>query len=242
MCVDQFDARHTIVSWSLFLLGVFVPIASHFVLSYASTHPAYDVVHRQSCEFSLPLCQDDIQQEGLKDELGSKGKRQREVPATSFFDFKRREQSKSSRHINRERSPDDYGGTTSRDGFASNSADPNEKDPLCNSYLTLSRNSAVERMKLIMEENGFYYLPPRVQKRTDGYLHYKRKRLDGKLICVAHADYYIVLRACAKVAQVDMRMMHLGVLKFERRLAWIEQRIDSSLNTLPQLLHQMQDN
>ncbi|RWW61300.1 hypothetical protein BHE74_00031644, partial [Ensete ventricosum] len=44
MCVDQFDARHTIVSWSLFLLGVFVPIASHFVLSYASTHPAYDVV------------------------------------------------------------------------------------------------------------------------------------------------------------------------------------------------------
>lgn len=188
------------------------------------------------------MCQDDIQQEGLKDELlDSKGKRQREVPATSFFDFKRREQSKSSQHINRERSPDDYGGTTSRDGFA-NSADPNEKDPLCNSSLTPSRNAAVERMKLSMEESGFYYLPPRVQKRTDGYLHYKRKRLDGKLICVAHADYYIVLRACAKVAQVDMRMMHLGVLKFERRLAWIEQRIDSSLNTLPQLLHQMQDN
>ncbi|URD92580.1 RNA polymerase I-specific transcription initiation factor Rrn7 [Musa troglodytarum] len=187
--------------------------------------------------------EDDIQQEGLKDELlDSKGKRQREVPATSFFDFKRRERSKSSQHINRERSPDDYGVTTSRDGFASNSADPNEKDPLCNSSLTPSRNAAVERMKLSMEENGFYYLPPRVQKRTDGYLHYKRKRLDGKLICVAHADYYIVLRACAKIAQVDMRMMHLGSLKFERRLAWIEQRIDSSLNTLPQLLHQMQDN
>uniref|UniRef100_A0A804J3L8 Uncharacterized protein n=1 Tax=Musa acuminata subsp. malaccensis TaxID=214687 RepID=A0A804J3L8_MUSAM len=45
MCIDQSNARHAVVSWSLFLLlGVFVPTASHFVFSYAPTHPAYDVV------------------------------------------------------------------------------------------------------------------------------------------------------------------------------------------------------
>ncbi|RWW03851.1 hypothetical protein GW17_00032958, partial [Ensete ventricosum] len=40
----KFDARHTIVSWSLFLLDVFVPIAFHFVLSYAPTNCAYDMM------------------------------------------------------------------------------------------------------------------------------------------------------------------------------------------------------
>ncbi|RWV98270.1 hypothetical protein GW17_00038894 [Ensete ventricosum] len=44
MCVDQSDARHAMVSWSLFLLGIFVPTCSHFILSYAPTHRAYNVV------------------------------------------------------------------------------------------------------------------------------------------------------------------------------------------------------
>ncbi|RRT36673.1 hypothetical protein B296_00052911 [Ensete ventricosum] len=44
MCVDQSDVRHAIISWSLFLLGVFIPITSHIILSYALTHRAYDVV------------------------------------------------------------------------------------------------------------------------------------------------------------------------------------------------------
>ncbi|RRT43559.1 hypothetical protein B296_00047367 [Ensete ventricosum] len=44
MCVDQSKARHAMVSWSLFLLGIFVPTVSHFVLLYAPTHRAYDVV------------------------------------------------------------------------------------------------------------------------------------------------------------------------------------------------------
>ncbi|RRT72982.1 hypothetical protein B296_00018944, partial [Ensete ventricosum] len=43
-CVDQSDTRHIIVFRSLFLLNVFVSITSHFVLSYASTHYAYNVV------------------------------------------------------------------------------------------------------------------------------------------------------------------------------------------------------
>ncbi|RWW10590.1 hypothetical protein GW17_00025860 [Ensete ventricosum] len=45
MCVDQFDARHAMVSWSLFLLlSVYIPIASHFIFSCAPTHRVYDVV------------------------------------------------------------------------------------------------------------------------------------------------------------------------------------------------------
>ncbi|RWW18110.1 hypothetical protein GW17_00017920 [Ensete ventricosum] len=35
MCINQTDARHAMVSRSLFLLSIFVPTASHFVLSYA---------------------------------------------------------------------------------------------------------------------------------------------------------------------------------------------------------------
>ncbi|URE22314.1 hypothetical protein MUK42_15458 [Musa troglodytarum] len=45
MCIDQSNTRHAMVSWSLFLLlGVFVPIASHFVLSCAPTRRTYDAV------------------------------------------------------------------------------------------------------------------------------------------------------------------------------------------------------
>ncbi|XP_009385545.2 uncharacterized protein LOC103972887 [Musa acuminata AAA Group] len=45
MCVDQSNAKHAVVSWSIFLLlSVFVPIASHFVFSCAPTRRAYDVV------------------------------------------------------------------------------------------------------------------------------------------------------------------------------------------------------
>ncbi|XP_020113039.1 TATA box-binding protein-associated factor RNA polymerase I subunit B isoform X2 [Ananas comosus] len=106
---------------------------------------------------------------------------------------------------------------------------------------TCSKSFAIERMKQEMEENGFHYLPPRAQKRTEGYLHYKRKKVDGRLIYVAHADYYILLRSFAKLAQVDVRIMHLGVLKLERRLGWIELRIDSSLNALPDLPGKIND-
>ncbi|RWW43215.1 hypothetical protein BHE74_00051145 [Ensete ventricosum] len=45
MRVDQSDTKHAMIYWSLFLLlGVFVPIAFHFVLSCTATHCAYDVV------------------------------------------------------------------------------------------------------------------------------------------------------------------------------------------------------
>ncbi|KAI0491350.1 hypothetical protein KFK09_025610 [Dendrobium nobile] len=98
-----------------------------------------------------------------------------------------------------------------------------------------AKNTSREHMKFDMEDNGFQYLPPRGLKKADGYLHYSRQRIDGNLIFVAHADYYILLRACAKLAQVDPRILHVGVLKFEKKLEWIEQRIDQSLILLRSL-------
>lgn len=97
---------------------------------------------------------------------------------------------------------------------------------------TITRNVAIEHMKFDMEDNGFQYLPPRRVKMSNDYLHYRRQKRDGNLIYVAHADYYILLRACAKLSEVDIRILHSGVLKFEKRLNWIEQRIDQSLNLL----------
>lgn len=154
-----------------------------------------------------------------------------EVPSCKLIDSKKpREDSKSS--LNEDGLMD-----TSTDGryeFIRNDSSFQGKHHVCNSSLTSSKSYTLDEMKIDMEENGFQYLPPRIHQRTDGYLHYNRRRVDGKLIYVAHADYYIILRACAKLAQVDVRMMHLSVLKFERRLAWIEQQIESSLKSLPE--------
>ncbi|MED6121650.1 hypothetical protein PIB30_032191 [Stylosanthes scabra] len=94
---------------------------------------------------------------------------------------------------------------------------------------------AIAGMKLDMEENRFYYIPPiSSKKRRHDYLHYVRKIDKGALEYVAHADYYILLRACARVAQVDVRIMHVGVLKLERRLAWLEEQIDECLQFKPE--------
>lgn len=94
-------------------------------------------------------------------------------------------------------------------------------------------NEAIRRLKLDMEENKFCYIPPRVKVKRFDYLHYVRKKDEGALTYVAHADYYILLRACARAAQVDIRIMHIGVLSLERRLAWLEKRIDKCLHVRP---------
>ncbi|KAL5995117.1 hypothetical protein ACLOJK_025175 [Asimina triloba] len=89
---------------------------------------------------------------------------------------------------------------------------------------------ALERLKSDMEENMFHYLPPQTASRKKHrYIHYRRKQRSGTLNYVAHADYYILLRAGARVTQVDIRTMHIAVLKLEKRLAWLESRIDDSL-------------
>ncbi|KAG1360949.1 TATA box-binding protein-associated factor RNA polymerase I subunit B [Cocos nucifera] len=175
--------------------------------------------------------------------LDLKGKRPRdEVPSSELINSKKpREDSKSSLN-------EDMGTSmatamdsklTNTHEFLGNDSGLQGKHPVCNTSSTSSKSYTLDKMKINMEENGFQYLPPRIHQRTDGYLHYKRKRVDGKLIYVAHADYYIILRACAKLAQVDVRVMHLSVLKFERRLAWIEQQIESSLNSLPERMTTM---
>ncbi|GMH09675.1 hypothetical protein Nepgr_011516 [Nepenthes gracilis] len=95
------------------------------------------------------------------------------------------------------------------------------------------REAAIRLMKSDMEEKRFCYIPPRVKLKRHDYLHYARKRDDGYLTYSSHADYYILLRACARAAQVDIRVLHVGVLGFERRLAWIEKRIDHCLHLKP---------
>lgn len=52
-------------------------------------------------------------------------------------------------------------------------------------------------------------------------------------INAVHADYYILLRCCAKVAHVETRIMQTAVLKLERRLQLVEKRLEPSLHFKP---------
>ncbi|XP_058193436.1 TATA box-binding protein-associated factor RNA polymerase I subunit B [Rhododendron vialii] len=120
--------------------------------------------------------------------------------------------------------------TMSLDGCALSGNDP----PVIHQKSSeTKKDNAIMRMKSNMEENRFYYIPPRVNVKRLDYLHYVRKKDDGAYTYAAHADYYILLRSCARVAQVDIRVMHAGVLSFEKRLGWLEKRIDHCLNLGP---------
>ncbi|OIT22164.1 PREDICTED: TATA box-binding protein-associated factor RNA polymerase I subunit B-like isoform X2 [Nicotiana attenuata] len=88
------------------------------------------------------------------------------------------------------------------------------------------KETALRQLKENMQENRFCYIPPKKHvKKKNGYIRYARKK-DDAYIYATHADYYILLRSCAKVAQVDTRTMHVGVLSFEKRLEMLEKRID----------------
>ncbi|XP_047951651.1 TATA box-binding protein-associated factor RNA polymerase I subunit B isoform X1 [Salvia hispanica] len=91
-----------------------------------------------------------------------------------------------------------------------------------------AKEKALKLLKLDMEENHFCYRPPRKSIRCRDYVHYSRKR-QGVFIYAVHADYYLLVRCCAKVAEVEIRIMHTAVLRIERRLNWLEHRIDRSL-------------
>ncbi|CAL4892969.1 unnamed protein product [Urochloa decumbens] len=103
-----------------------------------------------------------------------------------------------------------------------------------------SGHDAMQVLKSEMQDHGFHYMPPRKPRKSDGYLRYRR-RLNGGFIYVAHADYYMLLRAFAKLAEVNVRIMHISVLKLERGLACIEDRIERSLNTLQNLSSRTRD-
>ncbi|GAV67129.1 RRN7 domain-containing protein [Cephalotus follicularis] len=131
-------------------------------------------------------------------------------------------------------------GTSDKDGCSPHSPDDVHSShsqecqyPECNGKSCAYKDRAIRRMKLDMEENKFCYISPRVKLKRLDYLHYARKMDEGAMTYVAHADYYILLRACARVAQVSVRIMHVGVLSFERRLAWLEKRIDHCLHLKP---------
>lgn len=97
-------------------------------------------------------------------------------------------------------------------------------------------DEAIRLLKLNMEENRFCYIPPRVNVKRFDYLHYVRKKDEGSYTYVAHADYYILLRACARAARVEIRCMHIGVLSLEKRLAWLEKRIEHCLHLTPPVI------
>ncbi|XBI43495.1 hypothetical protein VPH35_108261 [Triticum aestivum] len=93
-------------------------------------------------------------------------------------------------------------------------------------------SSGIQSIKSEMEDHGFWYMLPRKWPRSDGYLHYRRKTMTGRLVC---ADYYLLIRSFAKLGEVDIRAIHASVLKLERRLVWIEERTGRSLGALQNL-------
>ncbi|XP_076955681.1 TATA box-binding protein-associated factor RNA polymerase I subunit B-like [Bidens hawaiensis] len=98
------------------------------------------------------------------------------------------------------------------------------------------KEKEIRRMKSDMKENKLSYIPPRRRVKRHDYLHYTRKKGSGAYVYAAHADYYILLRSCVRVAQLDVRSMHDTVLSFERRLDWLENNIQHSLKQTPFLL------
>ncbi|WJX43519.1 hypothetical protein P8452_30603 [Trifolium repens] len=108
----------------------------------------------------------------------------------------------------------------------------NEPSPEDKSSESLSE--AIAQLKLDMEENRFCYIAPSSVKPKHDYIHYVRKKDNGALSYVAHADYYILLRAFARVAyDDDIRILHVGVLNLERRLVWLEKRVGQCLHLKP---------
>ncbi|GMN41849.1 hypothetical protein TIFTF001_011063 [Ficus carica] len=122
---------------------------------------------------------------------------------------------------------------SSQDEQSSEQKDQASADTLKDETAEILKDEAIRLLKSDMEENRFYYIPPRVNPKRFDYLHYVRKRDEGALTYVAHADYYILLRACAKVAKIEIRLLHIGVLSFERRLTWMEHRINHCLHMKP---------
>ncbi|KAJ9555760.1 hypothetical protein OSB04_010374 [Centaurea solstitialis] len=101
------------------------------------------------------------------------------------------------------------------------------------SCINSKKERAIKRMLSNMEENKFCYIPPRTKVKRSDYLHYTRKKGNGAYTYAAHADYYVLLRSCARVAQLDVRSMHVAVLSFERRLAWLEKNIEHCFKVMP---------
>ena len=74
-----------------------------------------------------------------------------------------------------------------------------------------------------MEDLGFFLLdPPKEVPREDEYWTYIITRDDMRPV---HEDYLFVLRACAKIIDVDPRVMHLAILNVEKGIIQAEKRV-----------------
>ncbi|KAH6769520.1 hypothetical protein C2S51_014856 [Perilla frutescens var. frutescens] len=211
-------------------------------------------VHEYSCDLStyLQYCKDvvfsglkpsfeDIEEEKLIEELWAFY--QNKKGARTSDENERPSDNSGSRKDEVRNRGDQSTCSTSRKSDDSHNGDPcskcstdrhncshRDQDSACSSRTPKEspKEKAVKRLKLDMEENQFCYIPPRVKVKRQDYLHYARRRKDV-LIYAVHADYYILLRCCAKIALVETRIMHIAVLTLERRLQWLEKRIDHSL-------------
>ncbi|KAJ8615271.1 hypothetical protein MRB53_034643 [Persea americana] len=115
-------------------------------------------------------------------------------------------------------------------------------DDINNQTWMSPKEEALRQIKSDMELDKLHYLPPRSKsKNRSGYVCYARKAMRGKWNYVADADYYILLRTCARLTQIDIRVMHLGALKLEKRLLWIEKRVDDSLRLSSGLSSELKD-
>ncbi|KAG9151819.1 hypothetical protein Leryth_002097 [Lithospermum erythrorhizon] len=100
----------------------------------------------------------------------------------------------------------------------------------CDTCKNAHNEGATRSIKRDMEDNKFVYVPPRSKVQRDDHIYYCRKKNDGAYIFAVHGDYYILLRSCAKVCQVDVRTMHYAVLIFERGLQeWEKEQVASEV-------------
>lgn len=97
------------------------------------------------------------------------------------------------------------------------------------SGLKKNGNRSLESIISDMEQNGFHYIRPTRCHPPDTYLVYRKKIIGRKYETLVHADYYILLRACARVIKVNVYALHSCVLNIEKRLSWIEGRITGVL-------------
>ncbi|KAK6931228.1 hypothetical protein RJ641_003021 [Dillenia turbinata] len=198
---------------------------------FSGCEPSYDDREEEKLIEQLLDFYQNHKDEGVEccGELGQKRVRDEETCTRNLFrEYKRTREGSEDFH-----SDDGLQLSISDDDSSEGSMRGQDSMPSNRMFAETLKDEATRRLKCNMEESRFCYIPPRVKVKRYDYLHYVRKKVSGALTCVAHADYYILLRACATAAQVDIRVMHMGVLSFERRLGWIENRIDHCLKLKP---------
>lgn len=112
----------------------------------------------------------------------------------------------------------------SAENFAHTKLDDIEKDQ--DDVKNRGGFQSLEELVPEMESLGFTCLPPRKQPLMPGkYLRYVRKKAkDGNALKVLHADYFMVLCACAKVIRVEPVALYWCVQRVENSLRHIEEK------------------